>query len=135
MKRKLILILLAAALLCGAFAVVALVADDNPADAAKPDEKKKLSEFTDEELEEYLSTQNYDFERQTWEFTRRVIYVLEEDIDHVGAYGNPALYETLEELRAVVADYYGIECEHAYPLMYESYFNTMQEEFGDEVEK
>ncbi len=146
MRRKLILIFLSLAIFSSVFAVLAMALDGELTDADEvvEVEKKKLSEFTDEEFEEFfkgreltaMSVDLYkDDPEQFWQGIRGGIVDFENKIDQMFFFGYWDNYIYAEELRAVVATYYGLECEHAYPLMYESYFNTIQEKFGDEVEK
>ncbi len=115
MKRKLILILLAAALLCGVFAAVIIIANREP---------KKLSEMSDGELYEYLYYKDITFMQIPYESNpayksdedfirsaRKTIARLEEDINSCDGYhkGFTAYWLMDAELRAVVEEYYGIE--------------------------
>ncbi len=129
MKRKLILFSLIAALLCGIFAFAVLAADNDSTDAAEPAEsetaeKKKLSEFTDEELKSYLSDKDITFmkipydvnpmfesEEQLLQTARGMIAEFENDINDMLTIdaGFTAWYVIEEELRLVVEEYYEIK--------------------------
>ncbi len=121
MKRKLILIFLIATLLCGIFAFAVFALDNDSTDAA---EKKKLSEFTDEELLELFADVNLDYERYRYykecpvgflNHVRIAFYVLEEDASQCCQAGEYSMHILWGELQWIFEDYYGTECAHPVP--------------------
>ncbi len=121
MKRKLILISLIVALLCGIFAFAVFAADNDSTDAV---EKKKLSEFTDEELYELFADVNLDYEKYLYykenpvgflNHVRLAFSLLEEKAYQCCQAGDYSMHILWGELQWIFEDYYGTECAHPLP--------------------
>ncbi len=126
MRRKLILIFLSLAIFSSVFAVLSLALDGEitDADEAIEVEKKKLSEFTDAELLEYLSDKDITFMQIPYnvnplyndeeDFLRDARYHIEEfeeNIDsHIGIDAGFTGWGLMaDEMCAVVEEYYDIK--------------------------
>ncbi len=118
MRRKLILIFLSLAIFSSVFTVFAFALDGEitDADEAIEVEKKKLSEFTDAELLEYLSDK--DMARMGslsdvtfWDYIRRIIVMLEDDINCISGGHTTTFAMHREDMRLIVEEYYGIKSD------------------------